>query len=97
MRSCAFMFSDNVLGISHINSTGSQVNSSPRWPLADDAIETFCGAGWHALFTLTIYTPTDNQGKGACERLGEGEWNIKKGLRQLSHAPQHTHTHTPIK
>lgn len=82
---------ENVLRISDINSRGSQVNSSLQWTLHDHTIDTVCVAGWHVLFTLTIYTPTDSQGKGAAERLEDGEQNVKKGTRQ------HTHTRTQRK
>ena len=60
----------------------------------DHTIDTVCVAGWHVLFTPTIYTPTDSQGKGASERLGGGEQNVKKGARQRSHARQPARTHT---
>lgn len=77
----ALFFSRNVLGISFINSQTvsvenireSQVNSSLQWSLDNDTIDTFCIAGWHVLFTPTIYSPTDSRGKGASERLGEGD------------------------
>ncbi len=39
----------------------------------DDAIDTFCVVGWHVLFTVTIYTPTDNQDKRGSKRLGVGD------------------------
>lgn len=66
--------SENVLGVSRINSRGSQVNSSLQWTLDDDAIDTIFVAGWHVLFTLTIYSPTDSEGKKkAPERLAEVE------------------------
>lgn len=40
----------------------------------------------HAFFRPTIYIITDSQGKGAVERLGEGDQNIKKAQKQHSHA-----------
>lgn len=71
------------------------IQQSLHWSLDDNTTDTFCVAGWYVLFTLTICTPTDNQAKGASERLGDSDWNIKKGSRQCTHAHRHPHEMSP--